>query len=115
MLSSQSTNIEINEMNNLPFITMIELPFMTENNEKALSMLGGEKAIKSTIINDGTLHTSLQEGYSIPIHSTTQKSQGILIRLKRRKNDTEQVPDVEVIGLVKKSYVFNNPATYNVM
>lgn len=66
-------------------------------------------------INTNTTSTATNKYLSLNkpnLHSSTIRKNGILIKMKKNKKNNKV--NIEVIGISTKSYVFNNPADYQV-
>lgn len=111
----------------LPEIIAVELPFFASSIESAYSTLGGEEKVK-TMIRDGAKSLSLKfpglnslQGSIIGEKATT--GGGLLLRIRRKKVSdkpsslqdlVKQATSIQVLGRVESTYVFNQPADYQV-
>lgn len=102
---------------NLPNFHIVELPCLIRNEETALDCIGGVSSANEFLNHDTSMLFRFPGDN--PLRSTLEGSvltnAKVLFRLKRRKNKkTGQIisQSTEVLGVIRKTVVFNNPADY---
>jgi hypothetical protein len=116
-MSNTNCSIQIN-VGDLKELISVELPCFVKSSKTAIEMLGGDAALQSAFDNN-TSSCSLQ--FRFPTKDQTRHNiqgcpigrQGVLIKIRRKKTDPDNM-SVEVLGCVNKTFLFNNPADYQV-
>lgn len=105
----------------LETLARVELPCFTSSAQVALDMMGGEDFLCRSLKNPtNALQVKFPSGNVIRpnLTATPLSKNGLLIKIRRRKSsscDTEkEKPDIEILGGVPRSYVFNTTADYQV-
>jgi hypothetical protein len=126
----------------VPHLVAIELPCVTENNEKAKSLLGGEERIVISLQNEATvMQMSFNSHfYDRPIEGSRMDCGGVLLRYKRKKAPKVRMnssadgaaadqdirlsvsqsilatsSQVDIVGFVSKVYSFQTPFDFQVI
>lgn len=102
----------------------IELPCFVKRKETAMKMIGGEEQVcKSLTLDDAPALQCRLPGTNMLrsnlVASTIDRS-GLVVKIRRKKKIVDgvvvtSVTAVEIVGVIKKTIAFNNPADYQVI
>ena len=104
---------------NLPVYYSIELPCFMKNNEQALECVGGLETVQEHLARDTNLFFRFpgENPLKPALEGTTKQRPTLLLKLVRKRNKkTNQIVSQQafVVGNIKKTVVFENPADYQV-
>lgn len=118
-MQDSNTSRIVLSVSELKRLVHVDMPCFVKSSASAINMLGGEDFVCNSLDKDvsniqlrfpgDNVCSSNQIGSNI-------ESNGFLVKIRRRKNPSRSGQDVStsVLGVVKKSYVFNNPSDYQV-
>ena len=115
--SRNDSSMQVIQYGNLRELIRVELPCLMKDEEKAINLLGGMSAINDAAKDtDNSLQFKISTFNSngSTVSATTVHKNGILLKLRRRKDDHTQT-ECSVLGAVPRSYVFNNLCDYKVI
>jgi hypothetical protein len=108
----------------IPTYARIELPCFVSSAQKGLETLGGQGVVCNALRDSGTslqFRFSPNEPSKPSLSSSSVHTNGFLLRIRRRKasnattdESPSEAPTIEVVGSVNQSFVFTNPADYQV-
>lgn len=102
----------------LKSIVHVDMPCFVKSSSSVLKMMGGADMISSTVGKDSNqIQLRFPSGNPCSPNQIGSKieNNGFLVKIRRKKNTGAGEVCVKVIGVIKKSYVFNSPSDYQVL
>lgn len=109
---------------NAPMLISVEMPCFVKSQDRALDMIGGSEHVQRTLsVDDGAPLECRLPGDNIlrpNLVSSLQCKRSVVLKIKRKKvikNGkvvSSTITSFDIVGLVKKTVVFTNPADFQV-